>query len=186
VTLAVESKTEWKLLQEHLRGDPMWTSLTIWRRALAAYIEPRVNFEAKCMELVTRKIGYKLAEQSHEPPFLYSHSVLNLMYQAVVDRTPGVEQKTTFEDMITVNNRSGEVRDRSGTILADAPGEEERCKANILAALNELLESAEAVKTRQAHKELEGATTKARQSLEEVLLFEVVPGECRVCRRFGT
>lgn len=185
VALAAESKPEWGLVQEHLKGDPIWASLTAWGRALAAHVEARVNLEAKCAGLLMGKTGYRLVDRSDEPPFLYSYTTLDLTYQAVLNRALGGEQVTRFEDRIVVDKEGGEVKYGSGTILAEAPGEEERCKANILAALKEALESTEAARVGQTYKELEEATMKARRTVEEILLLELVPGDCRVCRRLG-
>lgn len=185
VVMAVESQPEWGLVQEHLKSDSMWASLTAWGRALAAHVEARVGLEAKCADLLREKTGYKLVEQPVEPPFLYSYTTLDLIHQAVLNRALGVEQKTRFEDMIVVDKERGEVKHGIGTTLAEAPGEEERCKANILAALKELFESKEAAKVKQTYKELEEATIKASRAVEEILLLELVPGECRVCRRLG-
>ena len=185
VTLAAESKPEWGLVQEHLKGDPMWASLTAWRRAFAAHVEARLELEDKCAGLLMEKTGYKLVDRSDEPPYIYSYSTLDLVYQSVLDRALGVEQTTKLEDTITVDTESG-VLWYDNKKLAEAPGEEERCKANILAALKEALESREAAKVEPTYKELAEATMKARRAIEEILLMELVPGECRVCHRLGT
>lgn len=186
VALWAESKPEWGLVQEHLKGDPVWTSLNAWRKVLAAYVEARINLEDKCANLLMEKTGYKLVDQPVKPPFLYSYTSLNLIYKVVLSRALGVvEQKTEFEDMVVVDKERGAVKYGIGTILAEAPGEEERCKTNILAALEELFESEEATEVGQTHKGLEEATIKARRVVEEILLLELVPGECRVCHRLG-
>ncbi len=69
--------------------------------------------------------------------------------------------------------------------IADVPGGEERCKTNILATVKELLPTTEATKIAQTYKDLEDATIKAKRAVEEIILLELVPGECRVCRRLG-
>jgi hypothetical protein len=190
VTLAAESKPEWELVQEHLKGDSMWAYLTAWRRALAAHVEARRELEAKWAGLLIEKTGYKLVEQSmdqsDEPPFLYSWSTLDLIYQAVLDRAPDVEQTKKLEDAITVDTETGTVWYDNKKKLAEAPSEGERCKANILAALKEALKSKEADRVEPTYKELQEATVKAKRAVEEILLMELVPGECRVCRRLGT
>jgi hypothetical protein len=84
-----------------------------------------------------------------------------------------------------VDKESGRVRYGVGMVLAEAPGEEEECKANILVSLKEVLESAEAAKVKKTDADLVEATVKAKRAVEEVLLLELVTGECRVCRRLG-
>jgi hypothetical protein len=184
VALAVQSEPEWGLVQEHLKGDPMLASLNAWGRALAAHVEARVNLEAKCAHLLMEKTGYKLVERSDEPPFLYSYGTLDLIYRAALGRALGVEQAKNLEERIEVHTDNG-VLWHGGIKLAEAPGEEEQCKANILTALREVLESQEAAKVKRSYPELAEATTKARRAVDEVLLLELVPGECRVCRRLG-
>lgn len=188
VALSVESKTEWGLVQEHLKGDPIWASLAAWRRALGAHIEAMINIEAKCADLLMEKTGYKLVPQSMgrsvEPPFLYSWGTVYLIYHSILDRAPGIEQAIKLEDALVADTENGVVWYARNKI-ADVPGEEERCKANILAAVKELLQTTEATKVGQTHKELEEAITKAKRAVEEILLLELVTGECRVCRRLG-
>lgn len=190
VALAVENKPGWGLVQEHLNGDPMLSSLNAWKKALAAHVEARVNLEAKSAHLLTEKTGYELVEASMDrsavPPFVNSYPTLDLIYQVVLNRVLGFEQKTKFEDMVTADIERGAVKHGPGTFLAEAPGREEECRVNILAALEELLVSEEATKIVQTHKELEEAMIKARRAADEILLLEMVPGECRVCRRLGT
>ena len=123
-------------------------------------------------------------DQSDEPPYIYSYNALDLFYQMVLDRALGVEQATKLDDMITVDTETGTLwYDKKK--LAEAPGEGEQCKANILATIKEALESEEATNVEQTYKELVEATTKAKRAVEEILLLELVPGECRVCHRLG-
>lgn len=185
MTLGASHKPEWGLVEEHLKDDPMLASMVTWRRALAVYVEARVDLETRSADLIMEKTGYKLLERPAEPPFLYSDTALKLIYREVVDRVLGVEPETKLEDTIRVDLERGEVKYDAATTLAKAPGEEEKCQANILASLEELLSSGEAAKVNQTHKELEEATTKAKRAVEEILLLELIPGDCRVCRRLG-
>ncbi len=185
VHMAAEEKPEWELVQEHLKGDPVWNSLSTWRRAFEAYVDARANLEAKCVDLLRERTGYKIVGRSDEPPFIYYYPTLDLIHQAVLNRTLGVEQKMEFEEMIQVDKAIGEVKYGIGAIMAEAPGEEEQCRANILTAFKELPDSKEAMKVGLVYKGLEESITKARRAVEEILLLEMVPGECRVCRRLG-
>jgi hypothetical protein len=188
VVLAAESKPEWGLVKEHLKGDTMWANLTAWRKAFTAYVEARVDLEHKCTDLLTGKTGYKLVEQSvfqsDEPPYIYSYSALDLFYQLALNRALGVEQARKLDDMITVDTETGTLR-YDNKKLAEAPGKGEQCKANILATIKEALESEQATNVEQTYKEIVEATTKAKRAVEETLLLELVPGECRVCHRLG-
>ena len=185
VVLTAESKPEWGLVQEHLKGDPLWTRINAWEKAFAAHVTARVDLEHKCTDLLVEKTGYRLVDQPANPPFLLSYTSLDLTYKAVINRVLGVKQGTDFEDMVVTDKERGEVKYGTGTTLAEAPGEEERCKANILEAFKELTESTEAANVKQTQKELEEAITRAKRAVEDILLLELVPGECRVCGRLG-
>ena len=182
--LAAESKPEWGLLQEHLKRDPMWASLTTWRKAFAAHVEARVSLESKCADLLMERTGYSLVERSDEPPFLCSFGALDLIYQSAFDRAMGIRQATELGDAITVDTERGEVW-HAGRKLAEAPGEEEQCKVDILSAIKEALESREAANAGRTYRDLALATAKAGRAVGGILLLELVPGECRVCRRLG-
>jgi hypothetical protein len=188
VGLVAESKPEWGLVKEHLKGDPMWANLNAWRKAFTAYVEARVDLEHKCTDLLTGKTGYKLVEQSmyqsDEPPYIYSYPTFDLFYQLALNRALGVEQARKLDDMITVDTETGVVWDNNKK-LAEAPGEGEQCRANILATIREALESEEATNVEHTYKELVEANTKAKRAVEEIILLELVPGECRVCHRLG-
>jgi len=190
VALAVENRPEWELVKEHLDGDPMLSGLNAWKKAFIAYIEARVSLEVKSAKLLKKKTGYELVEvsmySSAVPPFINSYPTLDLIYQVILNRVLGFEEKTKFEDIVTVDKGRGAVRHGPGTFLAEVPGKEDECRAAILAALEELLVSEEAKKIGQTHKELEEAMIKAKRAADEILLLEMVPGECRVCRRLGT
>ena len=184
VLLAAESKPEWGLVQEHLKRDPMWAGLTTWRRAFAAHVEARVSLEPRCADLLIERTGYKLVERSDEPPFLCSFGALDLIYQSAFDRAMGIKQAAELEDTIVVDTKGGEVW-YGNQKLAEAPGDEERCKADILSAIKEALESREAANAGRTYRDLALATAKAGRAVGGILLLELVPGECRVCRRLG-
>ena len=141
--------------------------------------------EAKCADLLMEKTSYTLVDQPMNPPFLFSHTSLDLTYKAAINRVLGIKQGTDFEDMVVTDKERGEVKYGTGTILAEAPGKEEQCKTNILKAFKELTESTEAANVKQTQNELAEATIKVKRAVEEILLLEMVPGECRVCRRLG-
>jgi hypothetical protein len=185
VALAVEDRPEWDLLQEHLKGDPMWASLAAWKKALALHVEARMNLKDSSARLMERRTGLKFVGQFAKPPFLCSDTTLPLVYLAVLRKALGTEEKTDFEEMIVVDRERGEVKYGLGTPLAVTPGKEEKCRQNILATLAELFKSTEAKRVTQTWTDLQQATAKISRSVEEILLFEMVPGECRVCRRLG-
>lgn len=185
VTLATENKPEWGLIQEHLKGDPLWNSLNIWRKALAAYVDDRWKLETRCAQLLVEKTGYKLVDRSDKPPFLYAWTILDLVCQLVLNKSSIIEKAKNLEDMLVADTEDGVVWYNKKK-LAEAPGAEEQCKENILTALDKTFELSEAEKIRVSYQELVVANINARKTVADILLMELVPGECRVCRRLGT
>ena len=182
--LVAESKPEWGLIQEHLKGDPMLANLNVWKKELATHIEVRLAFEKECSNLLREKTGYELVDQPGSPPFLYYRGNLGLIIELVLNNSLGVDRKTRLEEVIKTDTKTGTVLN-SNTKLAEAPGKEESCKANIIGAIETALDTNEAAQVVQTYKELAAAVKKAKQAIEEIILMELVPGECRVCRRFG-
>jgi hypothetical protein len=182
VNIEVENRPEWELIQEHLKGDSMWISLNAWKKSFELYVESRMNLEAKCADLLRN--GNLL-----EPRFLDDRITFDFIHQAILHKALGIEPKKEFEEMIQIDRETGELtaglKWGGNPILAKVPGQEESNQANLLAALEDLLKSEEIKKVRSTYRELEEAIKKARRAINEILLLELVPGECRVCRRLG-
>jgi len=134
--------------------------------------------------LLRQKTGYDFEDKSTSPPYLYSYNTIALLYQVAVDNSFGIPIDKNLEDIIA-DTTTGKVRKGVGTILAEAPGAEAQCRANILQAYEELLLSAEISQVSKTYEELEVATSKARRLVEEMSLLGMVPRQCRVCRRLG-
>jgi hypothetical protein len=181
VKLNVEDESHWELLQEHTKRDPMWAALHSWKEALAAHVEARLALKRKAVTLLEKKTGLKLNRGAafHLEPF-----AVVLLYQGVLDQALGIRDWTEPEKDIAALI-SGEVSCRNSPLAGVAEGAEQKCKKNILDALQELKISAEARNVAITQKEAHEAAVKARRTVEEISLLGLVPGECRVCRRLG-
>ena len=183
VHLAVEDKPEWELIKEHLKGDLIWAGLNAWKKAFKSHVEARVNLEHQCTDLIRKR---KFAQ----PPFLDFYTSLVFIYQAILHKALGTKPQKEFEEMIAIDTEKGELTAGLGwgdkpPIVTKVPGEEERFKANLLTALEDLLISEETKKVQSTYHDLEDAIKKAQRAVNEILLLEMIPGECRVCRRLG-
>ncbi len=187
VALGAERRAEWVLLQEHLKRDPLWRVLADLQKALAAHLNAKIAFQRKTVSLLGEKTGYKVVDDSGAvtPPFVYIYTTGRLFFEVAIRRVLGIPDRTNPEENIVTDTTTGEVKHGIGTILAKAPGKEEECKRNLLAALKELQQSAEAVRVANTYKVLEESTAKARKAVEEILLLGLVTGQCRICRRLG-
>lgn len=185
VVLHVEKTSLWGLLQEHLKRDPLWNTVAAWEKALVAHLQARIALVNKTAALLEQKTGYKLVDKPVDPPFLYLYPTIELFYQVALNKTIGVPDGTNPEGNIVVDTATGEVMHGTGSILANAPGAEEECKANILDAFRDLQASNEAIRVAETYRGVKESTMKARQAVEEISLLGLVPGQCRVCRRLG-
>jgi len=183
VSFGIEDEVRWELLQEHLKGDRLWTDLMVWEEALSEHISARAALKMKCVETLEMKLSLPIADESISKPFGYSSRLLELLYQTTVKRIMGRDEKTRPEELITIDRQSGEVRYGSGTTLVWVPGKEETCRKKIITTFREIMKKSEIPSFRNSYQEAEEAAHKARRSLEEISLLGFISGECRVCSR---
>lgn len=185
LTLPDEGTTLWGLLCEHLKGDRIWKNLEQWKKAMVAHVQARSALNHATSFLLKHETGYDYEDKSISPPRLYSYTTVNLLYQAAVDSCLGITGEEKLENMIIADTETGRVRKGVGTILAEAPGAEVQCRANIIQAFEKLLLSAEIGQVSKTYEELEVIMPKTRRLVEEMSLLGMVPGRCRVCRRLS-
>ena len=186
LVLNAENRPEWELLEEHLgKRDPMWAALEKWKKAMLAHLQARMALRSETESLLKSKTGYRLVEEATAPPFLYSDTVVPLLYREALNIAFETASETSLEKRIKVDKGSGEVRYDAGTILAKAPGAEEKCESNIVAAFGELTESAGLKRTVESYHEIEKPMAALKRAAEEIDLMGIVPGRCRICRRIG-
>ncbi len=152
---------------------------------MIAHIQARTDLKRNIAYILEITTGYRLVEKHVDPPFLYEDSAVNLLYETALKRAMGVQDDVNLEEDIIVDTNGGQVRYHIGLILAEAPGEEEQCKTNILNAYAKIQKAGEMNKVTNTYKDLFEPTAKARRVVEEISLLGLVPGYCRVCRRLG-
>jgi len=184
IALDVESKVEWEYVQEHLKRDRFWGMLNQWKKALASYFEARMALKRELAELLKEETGYRLAGRPVNAPCLYAYSV-DILSKSVIEWL--LEPTVTLDPAknIDIDPDNNEIRYNHGTAVAYAPGALERCRDNIIGALNELKTSPEAKSVINTYRPNADSATKARRSAEEIDMMGLVPGQCRICQRLG-
>lgn len=184
--LGIELKPAWGLLQEHLKRDPVWRMLTDWQKARTAHLNAKIASQRKTVGLLEGKTGYKLVggRGTPSPPFVYIQTAAHLLFEVAIHQALRTSERKDLEDGIIADAATGEVR-YGGSVLAKAPGKEEECKSNLLAALRELQVSAEAISVANTYRVFSEHTVKTRNAVEEISLLGLLPGQCRICRRLG-
>ncbi len=184
IALDVETRVEWEYVQEHLKRDRFWGMLNQWEKALASHFEARMGVRRKLAELLKAKTGYRLAGRPVDAPCLYASSV-DILSEPAIEWL--LEPTVTHDPAknIDIDPANNEIRYNHGTAVAYAPGALERCRDNIINALNELKESPEAKSVITTYRANENTAIKARRSAEEIDMMGLVPGQCRICHRLG-
>lgn len=180
-----ETNPEWELLHEHLQRDRMWKLIDQWKGDLLAHIKARLAFQLEIEQRTREKTGYKFQEKAGAPPFLYSSSVTGILYQSALDKVLGAKFTDKPGDALVADTGRGVVRWGVGTLVAEAPSAEEKCKADILSAYEKVVNSDKAKSVKETYEQLEAMTLKARRAVQELSLLRLIPGQCRVCRRLG-
>ncbi len=184
ITLDVETKVEWEYVQEHLKRDHFGVMLGRWKKTLVSHFEARMAIKRKLVELLKEKTGYQLRRRPVDVPCLYASSV-GILLQPTIEWL--LETTVTREpaENIDIDPESDEVRYNYGTAVAYAPGATQRCRDNIINALNELETSPEAKSVVITYRPNADSATKARRSAEEIDMMGLIPGQCRICQRLG-
>jgi len=173
------------LLRQHLKGDKVHGILAQWEKVNIVHIAARVSLQKKVITMLRQKTGYEVFDRPPEPPpYLFSYTAGNILYQDIIGLALGLHSKSDLEKGIVDDSRDGTVKCQ-GSILAKAPGNERSCHDHILEAYWELIKSEEYRLVANSYRELDKVAVKARQAVEDIVLLGYIPGQCRVCRRLG-
>lgn len=178
------STTVIDLLRQHLKNDKLWKFLKQWEKAHTSHIAARAALQRKVVSLLEQKTGYKLVEREIPSPFLYSYTAGPLVYEAALSSALDPQPTSYLEKGIVIDTKAGWVKYHN-SILAEAPGDEENSRNNILAAYTELLTTTEFEQVKNSYKNLTESAPKVRQAADEIAFLGYIPGQCRVCRRLG-
>lgn len=184
----VEAETEWGLLQEHLKRDAMWSALSQWKRSLGEMIKARISLRKQAEATLEKRTGYKLVSQPSHPPELYHEHLVPLIFQIALNRIMDVSDSTNLEETLTAHADRGEItRGKVGPVLAKVsePKALGPCLRNILKVPEDLRTSPEASRARETNRALDELIPKVKGTVKEVRLLNMIPGQCRICRRLG-
>ncbi len=173
------------LLRQHFHSDKTWKLLVQWEKAYLGHINDRLTLQENLVSLVEQKTGYRLVDRERdESSYVYSYTTGPILYEAALESALKMGSKHNLEVDVKTELNSGEVHYRHSS-LAKAPGDEERCRKNILTAYNELLQSSAMEHVVTSCVGLLEISAKARQAVEEINLLGYIPGSCNVCKRLG-
>ena len=95
------------------------------------------------------------------------------------------DKDTNWLDNIVANKETGEVI-YQGTVLAETPGNEEKCREALVKSFEDMQDLLENTKVVNTYRALEEASLKASHTIEEILILGIVTGRCHVCKRISS
>jgi len=173
------------LLKQHLRNDKLWKILAQREKAYASHRLERMALQRKVVGLLQEETGYKVVDRNDVlPPFLYSYTAGRLFFIMTLRQAFSDSRTDDWQGSIVADTVAGNVRHQN-EILAEVPGEEKECRRKLLGAFEKMKRLPEVTAVADTFRQLEEATLRARQAVDEVLLLGLIPGQCKVCRRLG-
>jgi len=183
--VTIDRSAKRDLLKEHLKNDRMWKILAQLKRDYHENSQARVSLQYKIVNIVEKQTGYKFDDgKKLSANFICSYNTGDLFFKSLLQKAFGVRPTINLEDDIYADVSRGTVQ-YQGAILAEVTGNVEGCKKNLLIALRKLQHSKEVSLVLETHKALAESNEKAKQAVELLLLLNLVPGQCQVCRRLG-
>lgn len=183
-----EAATILDLLRQHFRSDKskLWTLLAQWEKAHDAYLADRKSLQRKAVTILGIRTSYKVIDSKEQatPPFLYAHVAGHWLYKSALDHTLSLGHSYLNEDDIVADTQRGVVTYRH-SILAEALGNEEQTRQNILTAYDDIRTSEELRNVFNSTRSLRKAEEKVKPVIESILLLGFIPGRCVVCQRLG-
>lgn len=180
------------MLEQHLKRDKLWKHLAQWQKACDDHRAKRTALQLKAAVILQEKTGCRMIDRDVDeknraikPPFLYSYTTGPLLFKMALHYAFGDHDADKWQSRVVADTGTHHVKYGPGTILAEVPGEEEKCRQKILNAFNEIKSSPELKETINSFRNLESIMPKVRQIIEEILILELVPGRCDVCERLG-
>jgi len=177
--------TKYDLLKEHLKNDKLWNLMTQRERDYRENAQLRAKFQRRIVTVLGTQTGYPVDDgKKLNTNLIYSYTTGELFLQSVFQKAFKVRPTVHLEEEIYADTARGLVQYRN-SILAEVPGHEEKCRKDLLAALRKLQRSTLVKQLFTAYNSLAGSNERAKKSVEQLLLLNLVPGQCQVCRRLG-
>jgi len=174
-----------EMLRQHFRGDKMWKLLVEWEKAVLAYAEACSKLQTRLVYLLRNETGYSLQSEGQAiPPYLYSYTVGPFLYELALVEARVDNRETKLDDEIVVDLQSGSVR-RRGSIFAEVPSNEEKCRLGIINAYRKLKTSSSFIDIKPSYQTMNEIAEKAQQAVTEITYLEYISGVCNICKRLG-
>jgi hypothetical protein len=173
-----------ELLKEHLGKKQEWRIIMEWNRACAADKDSRTAAQLRFAAMLKEITGFELSDRRTSPPFVCSYTAGDLMLKEAFRQKLQTKSQMDLSTEIIADTSKGQVTYHN-SILAEAPGQEEKCRESLLKAYQKLQRSKEVKQVFLTYDTLVNMIDRSRKALEELILAGIIPGLCRVCRQLG-
>lgn len=177
-----EEKLEWSLLEEHLKGDKIWTSVRRWRELLVTHVRARWQFRQLIRSMLEKKAGFKFKSEKEKGHEYLQTAVIDLLYEVTTNRILGVRDETDVENRVTAGD-DGYVR-FGNTELAKCR-DTQSCRKKIISVFTSLPKTDQAAKMKETFDDLTMVTRSTKRIVDELLLLGMITGKCRVCAKLA-
>ena len=188
MVLDVEKTLMFELLADHLDRDAIWENIKTWKETIIVHIEARMALKKLAYNLIKDKTGYPIIQHIDKAPdkgFIWPITV-ELFYDAALNHALLIKGGPDIAGALVASSADPYVRLEDGNhLLANVPGAQEGCKENLIKAFNELRKSDKMMAVFDTYDQVKTTTQKTRRVVEDISLFGMLPGSCRVCRRMG-
>lgn len=173
------------MLKQHLKNDKLWRTLARRDYAYRSHRLARIALQHRVMDILERETGYDFeSDSSVSPPYLCSYTTGDVFYKMTLRLAFGDYKHDGWLDDIVVDPGDRCVK-YLNLILAEVLERADECREKLLHAFQKMKKLPEIKDVVTTYQELEESTFRARQSVEEIRLSGLVPGQCKVCRRLG-
>jgi len=161
------------------------------KRAMTAHVKTRMALRELACELLETKVGFPLVEDPVKGPesgFIWPGAD-RLFYESVLKYAMMIQDRIDAPSSINLVPSQSHVKlELAGRYsLAKVPaGMQEVCKEKLIQAYTELSKSDAMSAIARTYKQLVPITEEAKTLVEEISLFGMLPGRCRVCQRMGS
>jgi hypothetical protein len=172
------------MLQQHLTNDKLWKLIDEWAQAQNANMIAREVLQRRIFS-VLKGTGYPVVDQgSIIKPCLYADTVGPLFYRWALIAVFSPRKSAGPEQEIVARTEQCAVMFR-GTVLVEASNNPEEDRTTLIKAYQRVRRLAEVQQVLDTQDTLKQVVEKLHRVIDEILLIDYVPGDCRVCRRMS-
>ncbi|APV45088.1 hypothetical protein Dform_01769 [Dehalogenimonas formicexedens] len=181
-------------LKQHLGRSKLARELSKWQKSNISHLLARIGLQYKTIALIKEKTGLPVVSENNEfnDPFIFSYTACRALYKYAlrwrIEKDHEESRKkfdVELESGMVINSETHWVS-LFKTVLAEVKGGDKvKCRADLLAAYEELKKAPELEAVAMTLKKLETIGMTLKELITEYIAPGLLPGSCSVCERIG-